>query len=549
MAKSRLFEMMQTMDTPEARAVIALENPTGDITKLTVDKLLTQDDLVKISEFVQQYGVAGVKLQKSLYNIHDKDQKEVPDLANGGKMKRAKLQHVHYPMLFEDEVTDKDLAAMVYTACGKHVPVSCFCLSTDGSNAPCERKFLSMAAYAIHAFQPYSGADRADALGHDLDHGYFFNGADFESIDTFAGDLSSMNVYAGSWKYMTYLYPIDSPVCYNCSMPQLITEFIQYREAESAKQKAKAVALAADTFLQDIADGKIREHEMHKVDFAIYRKAYREIPVALDYAYKHAVACSRDVLYIQGQSGDGKTTVAKMYCDAHGLSYYVTGTGDHAFDEYAGQDVIIWDDFRDSDMGFHDLLKMLDNNTDCTIAARYRNKKLPFCKMFILTSTKSINECYAGAAAKDGEQYVQFLRRVGTVLDIHDGKVTLWQYDKKKRKHVPAREGKYSFDPEKVFPEVDYAAKLADLESSLIKLGFIEGQCQDCHDTVGTHIVREIKDALNKKKREYVEMIAARNRLYNEMKSMAPDDPYLFTVSKYPAECTAGLEAQLSLQG
>ena len=119
-------------------------------------------------------------------------------------------------------------------------------------------------------------------------------------------------------------------------------------------------------------------------------------------------------MMIQGGAGSGKSSLAQEFCEANNMSYYVTSTGNHAFDDYKGEEVIILDDCRDSSYRLNELLKMLDNNTRCDIQARYHNKNLCAVKLIIITTSKHLNTWYKAESSnydKD-EQLEQLYRRI-----------------------------------------------------------------------------------------------------------------------------------------
>ena len=93
-----------------------------------------------------------------------------------------------------------------------------------------------------------------------------------------------------------------------------------------------------------------------------------------------------EVIFVTGTPGAGKTFYAKEFCKTHDLDYCISSSSNDPFQDYCGQDVIILDDMRDSAFEFHDLLKILDNNTCSSIKSRFMNKGF-FGKYIFITST------------------------------------------------------------------------------------------------------------------------------------------------------------------
>lgn len=93
-----------------------------------------------------------------------------------------------------------------------------------------------------------------------------------------------------------------------------------------------------------------------------------------------------EVMYFTGDSGTGKTTLAKQIAKNRNYSYYVSSASNDILDSYAGQDCLILDDLRPSCLSLADLLKLLDNHTSSTVKSRYYNKILE-CKLIVVTIT------------------------------------------------------------------------------------------------------------------------------------------------------------------
>ena len=134
------------------------------------------------------------------------------------------------------------------------------------------------------------------------------------------------------------------------------------------------------------------------------------------------------VYTITGSSGSGKTTLAKWLCEKKDLTCYISSSGQNFMDDYNGEDVLILDDFRGSQMSFSDLLKLLDNNTASMVRARYHNKQALF-KYVIITSVYSPNCYYSNDVLRD-EPLKQLMRRINKNLVIlQDCQAYEWTFD------------------------------------------------------------------------------------------------------------------------
>lgn len=165
------------------------------------------------------------------------------------------------------------------------------------------------------------------------------------------------------------------------------------------------------------------DFELHS--YAFYRKTMLDSNTKgienLDDAYAnylvrdaldHNKSRKKKSIHISGCGGCGKSTLAKI------LAIYVykydedeifkCATGNNSFDEYQGQKVIIFDEFR-GNMPFRDFLDMTDPNADVKIGARYHNKPLQRAELLIFNSTRKVDELYSEEVNEDP---VQLYRRL-----------------------------------------------------------------------------------------------------------------------------------------
>lgn len=137
---------------------------------------------------------------------------------------------------------------------------------------------------------------------------------------------------------------------------------------------------------------------------------------------------SRDmkVYYINGESGTGKTTLAKFICEkVLKVDYYVAGSSNDAMQDYMGQKAIIFDDLRGDSFKFNDLLKALDNHTQSSVKSRYYNKAID-CEYIFITSIKTIDKLYEN---QTDEPLYQLVRRVDEFMDIENGRIRSYKVD------------------------------------------------------------------------------------------------------------------------
>lgn len=159
---------------------------------------------------------------------------------------------------------------------------------------------------------------------------------------------------------------------------------------------------------------------------------------------------TKQVFYIQGTAGSGKTTYAKILGEKYyGIDdVYISSNGEKMFDEYNGERVIILDDFRDSDMRYSQLLKLLDNNTTSSAGARYHNKNLARCEIIIITSTIAPTDIYKGIE----EERYQLYRRI-KFLRIDEGFLELYNYNRENGKYSKVNEKNIQQELQKYYNE------------------------------------------------------------------------------------------------
>lgn len=89
------------------------------------------------------------------------------------------------------------------------------------------------------------------------------------------------------------------------------------------------------------------------------------------------------VTYIFGKTGLGKT---RLVMEKHGYTnvYRVTDYKKYPFDDYAGEDVLLLEEYRSS-FGIGDILKYLDGYP-LRLTARFKNKQACYTKVYIVTN-------------------------------------------------------------------------------------------------------------------------------------------------------------------
>lgn len=185
--------------------------------------------------------------------------------------------------------------------------------------------------------------------------------------------------------------------------------------------------------LEGIGNGVIKDYNIYEY-CTIQEYSNWKTKIDSAFAYRAKMLLNkgdRDMkcMYIQGDSGAGKTSYAKEVCENKEYSYFVSSGSNDVLDGYGGQDAIILDDLRPSALSLADLLKMLDNNTSSSVKSRYRNKVLE-CRLIIITTTLDINTFFQQVFSEQPETAKQLRRRCETLVKMTVDTMEPFVYDK-----------------------------------------------------------------------------------------------------------------------
>lgn len=233
---------------------------------------------------------------------------------------------------------------------------------------------------------------------------------------------------------LAYLTHQNAPEKYQYDESAVVSNYDWKADKEKTLSK-RGTEKRADEIRDNIVEGLWRDYNIHKFvtakEFLVHE---RTIKSAFEYRARLKRGADREMkaVYIYGDSGTGKTTLAKMLAEEHEMSVYVSSGSNDVLDDYKGEDCIILDDLRPSCMGLSDLLKMLDPNTSSTVKSRYKNKILE-CRMIIITTTLPIESFFKRVFESDNETAVQLQRRCESVLYLTNDDMTPYVWMRKSR--------------------------------------------------------------------------------------------------------------------
>lgn len=123
-----------------------------------------------------------------------------------------------------------------------------------------------------------------------------------------------------------------------------------------------------------------------------------------------------EVAYIFGPTGVGKT---RSVMDAWGYSnVYAVNDYKHPFDGYAGESVMLFDEF-DSSFRIQDMNNYLDGYP-LALPARYSNKQACYERVFII-SNLGLREQYSTLRVNQPATWAAFIRRIHKVIRFFEG--------------------------------------------------------------------------------------------------------------------------------
>ncbi|MGT2800994.1 Rep family protein [Streptococcus marmotae] len=222
-----------------------------------------------------------------------------------------------------------------------------------------------------------------------------------------------------------YKYPIEDVIS-NFDYATLIDEI--RTQASQAKRKNDREFI--DDLLNQIYEGTLSIEEAEKLlSGSQYAKNVNKLKAV---AFKHQQSLSaqfvqkqreknqpKEIIWIFGESGVGKTRLAKHYAEQQKDDYFISGSSKDTFQNYKNETVVILDELRPSTFRYEDLLKILDPyNFESFVPSRYFDKALT-ANIIIITSPFSPKELYDDLVAyKSKDGFEQLNRRITSCIKM-----------------------------------------------------------------------------------------------------------------------------------
>lgn len=238
---------------------------------------------------------------------------------------------------------------------------------------------------------------------------------------------------------------------YQYSPADVKANFNYADELEIIQKKAdkKECAGGINHLLNDMYDGKKTKADVEKlITGAVYGKHKRKLDdVEAKRLQKEAESFRKNmidnglttrVIWIYGETGTGKTSLALKIVKQENRPYYLGGSTKDCFQAYNGEHTIIMDEFRFGVMAYSDLLKMTDPHAESVmIPARYHDKYLA-ADLIIFTSPFSPKDYYDECLIKGRKQntlnpyidkFEQLERRIALTLYVDQASIYLSKFD------------------------------------------------------------------------------------------------------------------------
>lgn len=344
-------------------------------------------------EFIKHFRIG------AMYGIiHDKDSREVWDEKAGRKVLEYKPPHLHAVIRFTTPKKEKK---------GLSLPT------------------LTDVATEIGIEPQYLEKLKSGRYGLPNSLSYLIHAKDISKYQYDVNEVVTIrgNRYEGEDAYDTYrtIYENNKK---------------SWENGRAKKTLTKAVTETADSLYEKVLMGEITKGEILLTDeyYRVYASSKRKFEDAFtaraERKYMEALRDLEDgkfsirVLYIQGNTGAGKSTLAKKLAgqaitgaNENGEKWSVHFSGaTNPLDDYNGEEVLVMDDVRGGTLGANEWLRLFDPHNANRIGARYRNKAV-VSRFIIVTSIQSLDEFIMDARANTKQSVTdepadQFLRRI-----------------------------------------------------------------------------------------------------------------------------------------
>lgn len=193
---------------------------------------------------------------------------------------------------------------------------------------------------------------------------------------------------------------------------------------------------------EKIESGEITRFNYHKhISIDLFAKNERVINSAFSHK-ESSLTCSPNrkikVIYFYGRSRIGKSRFAYDYAKSLYPNEEPANSSakNDPLQDYKGQKVLIWNEFRDTHMAYSDLLSFIDPHYRSSGKSRYHNK--PFTgDVIIFTSTQKMDFLYKNVNTDDGN--AELRNRITEYHEFVEDKIRIY-FSNGKNHFIPFKE-------------------------------------------------------------------------------------------------------------
>ena len=226
-------------------------------------------------------------------------------------------------------------------------------------------------------------------------------------------------------------------------------ELNKYLKREGRKESEVSIKIRLDQLLNGDISSESLINSLDAWSYSKYKKQIQDTiqrKLELDaIAWKKAMIESNshtEVIWIYGDAGAGKSSLAKAIAEKRGEPYFVSGSSRDYFQQYAGQHIAILDDLRPrtGGMEYSDLLRLLDpyNINEFTMGPSRYSDKILALSLIIITCPYSPKEFYNHLFPEDSQarlraldSFYQLQRRIELVIQMTHTAIVRAEYDGK----------------------------------------------------------------------------------------------------------------------